>query len=166
MATDDGGFTAKDGATAARVALGRFTDRARKVMHLASKESMRFNHGFIGTCHILLGLAKEGSGVGANVLKYLHVDLDAIRREVAKMVQAGTAEGEPANLPMTAFAMRAVEEASKEAAKLGHNYVGTEHLLLALTCHRDTVAASILGNLRLRLEDIRYEVLALLGHES
>ena len=110
----------------------RFTDRARKVMALANQEAQRFNHEYIGTEHILLGLVKEGSGVGANVLKNLDVDLRKVRLEVEKLVKSGPDMVTMGKLPQTPRAKKVIEYAIEEARNLNHNYVGTEHLLLGL----------------------------------
>lgn len=142
----------------------RFTDRARKVMQLANQEAQRFNHEYIGTEHILLGLVKEGSGVAANVLKNLEVDLRKIRLEVEKIVQSGPDMVTMGKLPQTPRAKKVVEYAMEEARNLNHNYVGTEHLLLGLIREQEGVAAQVLMNLGLKLEDVREEVLNLLGH--
>ncbi len=141
----------------------RFTDRARKVMALANQEAQRFNHEYIGTEHILLGLVKEGSGVGANVLKNLDVDLRKVRLEVEKLVKRGPDMVTMGRLPQTPRAKKVIEYAIEEARSLNHNYVGTEHLLLGLLREQDGVAAQVLMNLGLRLEDVREEVLNLLG---
>src|SRR5207248_62446 len=144
----------------------RFTDRARKVMQLANQEAQRFNHEYIGTEHILLGLVKEGSGVAANVLKNLDIDLRKIRLEVEKIVQHGPG-GEQVvmgRLPHTPRAKKVIEYSVEEARNLNHNYVGTEHLLLGLLREQEGVAAQVLMNLGLKLEDVREEVLNLLGH--
>ncbi|MBA4029585.1 MAG: NDP-hexose 4-ketoreductase [Planctomyces sp.] len=142
----------------------RFTDRARKVMQLANQEAQRFNHEYIGTEHILLGLVKEGSGVAANVLKNLDVDLRKIRLEVEKIVQSGPELVTMGKLPQTPRAKKVIEYAMEEARNLNHNYVGTEHLLLGLIREQEGVAAQVLMNLGLKLEDVREEVLNLLGH--
>src|SRR6187401_1861414 len=141
----------------------RFTDRARKVMQLANQEAQRFNHEYIGTEHILLGLVKEGSGVAANVLKNLDIDLRKIRNEVEKIVQAGPDMVTMGKLPQTPRAKKVIEYAIEEARNLNHNYVGTEHLLLGLLREHDGVAAQVLMNLSLKLEEVREEVLNLLG---
>jgi ATP-dependent Clp protease ATP-binding subunit ClpC len=141
----------------------RFTDRARKVMALANQEAQRFNHEYIGTEHILLGLVKEGSGVGANVLKNLDVDLRKVRLEVEKLVRAGPEMVTMGKLPQTPRAKKVIEYAIEEARNLNHNYVGTEHLLLGLLREHDGVAAQVLMNLGLKLEEVREEVLNLLG---
>src|SRR5579883_8729 len=142
----------------------RFTDRARKVMQLANQEAQRFNHEYIGTEHILLGLLKEGSGFAANVLKNLDVDLRKIRNEVEKIVQAGPDMVTMGKLPQTPRAKKVIEYSIEEARNLNHNYVGTEHLLLGLLREQEGVAAQVLMNLGLKLEDVREEVLNLLGH--
>ncbi len=144
----------------------RFTDRARKVMALANQEAQRFNHEYIGTEHILLGLVKEGSGVGANVLKNLDVDLRKVRLEVEKLVKAGPEMVTMGKLPQTPRAKKVIEYAIEEARNLNHNYVGTEHLLLGLLREHDGVAAQVLMNLGLKLEEVREEVLNLLGAGS
>ncbi len=141
----------------------RFTDRARKVMALANQEAQRLNHEYIGTEHILLGLVKEGSGVGATVLKQLDVDLRKVRLEVEKLVKSGPDMVTMGRLPQTPRAKKVIEYAIEEARSLGHNYVGTEHLLLGLLREQDGVAAQVLVNLGLKLEDVRDEVLNLLG---
>jgi ATP-dependent Clp protease ATP-binding subunit ClpC len=142
----------------------RFTDRARKVMQLANQEAQRFNHEYIGTEHILLGLVKEGSGVAANVLKNLDIDLRKIRLEVEKIVQSGPDMVTMGKLPQTPRAKKVIEYSIEEARNLNHNYVGTEHLLLGLLREQEGVAAQVLMNLGLKLEDVREEVLNLLGH--
>jgi ATP-dependent Clp protease ATP-binding subunit ClpC len=142
----------------------RFTDRARKVMQLANQEAQRFNHEYIGTEHILLGLVKEGSGVAANVLKNLDIDLRKIRLEVEKIVQSGPDMVTMGKLPQTPRAKKVIEYSIEEARNLNHNYVVTEHLLLGLLREQEGVAAQVLMNLGLKLEDVREEVLNLLGH--
>src|SRR6266511_898636 len=144
----------------------RFTDRARKVMQLANQEAQRFHHEYIGTEHILLGLITEGSGVAANVLKNLDIDLAGVRRELEKIVQHGPdlEDRLTSRLPQTPRTRKVIEYAIAEARGLNHNYVGTEHLLLGLLREQEGVAAQVLMNLGLRLEDVREEVLNLLGH--
>src|ERR1700755_1818199 len=142
----------------------RFTDRARKVMQLANQEAQRFNHEYVGTEHVLLGLVKEGSGVAANVLKNLDVDLRKIRVEVEKIVQSGPDMVTMGKLPQTPRAKKVIEYAIEEARNLNHNYVGTEHLLLGLLREQEGVAAQVLMNLGLKLEDGREGGLNLLGH--
>ncbi len=141
----------------------RFTDRARKVMALANQEAQRFNHEYIGTEHILLGLVKEGSGVGANVLKNLEVDLRKVRLEVEKIVKSGPDMVTMGKLPQPPRAKKVIEYAIEEARALNHNYVGTEHLLLGLLRENEGVAAQVMMSLGLKLEEVREEVLNLLG---
>ncbi len=141
----------------------RFTDRARKVMALANQEAQRFNHEYIGTEHILLGLLKEGSGVGANVLKNIDVDIKKVRLEVEKLVKSGPDMVTMGKLPQTPRAKKVIEYAIEEARSLNHNYVGTEHILLGLLRESEGIAAQVLMNCGLRLEDVRQEVLNLLG---
>src|SRR4029078_8702600 len=142
----------------------RFTDRARKVMQLANQEAQRFNHEYIGTEHVLLGLIKEGSGVAANVLKNLDVDLRKIRLEVKKLVQSGPDMVTMGKLPQTPRAKKVIEYSMEEARNLNHNYVGTKPILLGLLREQEGVAAQVLMNLGLKLEEVREEVLNLLGH--
>ena len=141
----------------------RFTERARKVMQLANQEAQRFNHEYVGTEHILLGLVKEGSGVAANVLKNLDVDLRKIRHEVEKLVRSGPDMVTMGKLPLTPRAKKVIEYAVDEARQLGHGYVGTEHLLLGLLREPEGVAAQVLRNLNLKLEEVRQTVLGFLG---
>ncbi|MCB9892507.1 MAG: ATP-dependent Clp protease ATP-binding subunit, partial [Planctomycetes bacterium] len=143
----------------------RFTDRAKKVMSLARQEAQRFNHEYIGTEHILLGLVQEGSGVAANVLRNMQVELDKIRGEVEKIVKRGPSVSPSGNLPFTPRAKKVLELSMEEAAALGHNYIGTEHLLLGLIKENEGIAAQVLTNLGVKLEDVREEVLVFLGHD-
>jgi ATP-dependent Clp protease ATP-binding subunit ClpC len=140
----------------------RFTDRARKVMALANQEAQRFNHEVIGTGHILLGLVKEGSGVGANVLKNFEVDLRKVRIEVEKIMKPGPSEVVMGVLPQTPRTKKLIEYAIEDARKLNHNYVGTEHLLLGMLREPESTAAKVLMNLGLKLEEVREEVINLL----
>jgi ATP-dependent Clp protease ATP-binding subunit ClpC len=141
----------------------RFTDRARKVMGLARQEAQRFNHDYIGTEHVLLGLVQEGSGVAASVLKNLDIDLRKIRAEVEKLVSNGTTMVSMGQLPFTPRAKKVLELSLEEASNLGHTYIGTEHLLLGLIRENEGIAAQVLRNLKVKLEDVRDEVLELLG---
>jgi ATP-dependent Clp protease ATP-binding subunit ClpC len=142
----------------------RFTDRSRKVMQLANQEAQRFCHEYVGTEHILLGLIKEGTGVAANVLKNLDMDLNKLRREVEKIVQAGPDMVTMGKMPMTPRAKKSLEYAIEEAQVLGHNYIGTEHLLLGLLRELEGIAIQALNNLGVKIEDVREEILNLLGH--
>jgi len=132
-------------------------------MALANQEAQRFNHEYIGTEHILLGLVKEGSGVGATVLKNLEVDIKKLRLEVEKLVKSGPDMVTMGKLPQTPRAKKVIEYAIEEARSLNHNYVGTEHILLGLLRESEGIAAQVLMNLGLKLEDVRQEVLNLLG---
>jgi ATP-dependent Clp protease ATP-binding subunit ClpC len=143
----------------------RFTDQARKVMQHANSEAQRFNHEYIGTEHILLGLVRVGVGVAANVLKNLEISLPVVRLEIEKMVQPGPEAAAPTGkLPKTPRAAKVTEYAIEEARNLNHNYVGTEHLLLGLLHDEETVAAQVLLNLGLKLNTVRTSVLELLGN--
>src|SRR5277367_6371275 len=132
----------------------RFTDRARKVMALANQEAQRFNHEYIGTEHILLGLVKEGSGVAANVLRTLDVDLRKIRLEVEKIIQSGPDMVTMGKLPQTPRSKKVVEYAMEEARNFDHNYVGTEHLLLGLLREQEGVAAQVLMKLDVLIDEV------------
>ena len=135
----------------------------RTVMQLANQEAIRFNHEYIGTEHILLGLVEDGSGVAANALKNLDIDLRKIRLEVEKIVQSGPHRVTMGKLPQTPRAKKVIEYAIEEARTLDHNYVGTEHLLLGLLREGEGVASQVFLNLGLTLGAVRGEVLQLLG---
>ncbi len=139
------------------------TDSARKVMKEANREAKQMNHEFIGTEHILLGIMGEGAGVGANVLKRFGVGLDQVRSEVLKLARPGPEMVTMGTLPRTPRAEKAIEYAINEARDLNHGYVGTEHLLLGLVREGDGVAAQVLREVGLELEEMREEVLNLLG---
>jgi ATP-dependent Clp protease ATP-binding subunit ClpC len=141
----------------------RFTERARKVVILAKEEARRFNHDYIGTEHILLGLIREGEGVAAAVLQKMGLSLENIRLEVEKLVQPGPATQIMGDIPFTPRAKKALELAAEEARALGHNYIGTEHLLLGLIREGEGVASQVLLNLGLDLERVRNEVMEILG---
>lgn len=144
----------------------RFTDRAKKVMNLARQEAQKFNHEYLGTEHILLGLVQEGSGVAANVLRQMNIDLSKIRSEVEKLVKTGPSMVTMGQLPFTPRAKKVLELSMEEATNLGHNYIGTEHLLLGLIKENEGIAAKVLTNLGVKLEDVREEVLEFLGAEA
>ncbi|MCK4961360.1 MAG: NDP-hexose 4-ketoreductase, partial [Anaerolineales bacterium] len=141
----------------------RFTERARKVIILAKEEAKRFNHDYIGTEHILLGLIREGEGVASAVLQNMGLSLDKIRLEIEKLVQPGPATVVSGDIPFTPRAKRVVELSMEEARGLGHNYIGTEHLLLGLLREGEGMAAQVLLGLGLDLDKVRNEVLELLG---
>ena len=134
----------------------KFTERARKVLTLAQEEAQRFNHNYIGTEHILLGLVREGDGVAAKVLANLGVELDKVRSAVEFIIGRGerTVRGE---IGLTPRAKRVIELAVDEARRLGHNYIGTEHLLLGLLREGEGVAAGVLESLGVSLEKVREE---------
>ncbi|PIP18839.1 MAG: hypothetical protein COT38_00455 [Candidatus Omnitrophica bacterium CG08_land_8_20_14_0_20_41_16] len=141
----------------------RFTERARKVVILAKEEARRFNHDYIGTEHILLGLIREGEGVASTVLQKLGLSLENIRIEVEKLVQPGPTTQIIGDIPFTPRAKKALELAAEEARSLGHNYIGTEHLLLGLIREGEGIASQVLLNLGLELNTVRSEVMELLG---
>ncbi len=137
----------------------KFTNRAKQVIKLAKKEAQRLNHNYLGTEHVLLGLLKLGQGIAVNVLRNLNVDYDSVLSEVERLVGFGPeiqVYGDPA---LTGKVKKVFEYANEEAASLNHNYVGTEHLLLALLRQTDGVATQILENLSVNLKEIRKEVL-------
>jgi ATP-dependent Clp protease ATP-binding subunit ClpC len=142
---------------------GRFTERAQKVLVLAQDEAKRFNHSFVGTEHILLGLVREGEGIAAKVLLALGVELDSIRSEVEKLF--GKTDQRPTHqgVNYTPRAKKVIELAIEEGQNLGHNYVGTEHLLLGLIREGEGIAAQVLTNLGADLQRARKSVLGLLG---
>jgi len=144
----------------------RFTERARKVILLAKEEAKRFNHDYIGTEHILLGLIREGEGVAAAVLQNLGLSSDQIRLEVEKLVQLGPSTIVSGDIPFTPKAKKVIELAMDEARNLGHNYIGTEHLLLGLIREGEGIAAQVLVNLGLDLGKVRQEVMELLGSST
>lgn len=141
----------------------RFTERARKVIILAKEEARRFNHDYIGTEHILLGLIREGEGVASTVLQKLNLSLENIRLEIEKLVQPGPTTQIIGDIPFTPRAKKALELAAEEARSLGHNYIGTEHLLLGLIREGEGIASQVLLNLGLELNTVRSEVMELLG---
>jgi len=142
-----------------------FTDRARKVMQLANQEAERFHHEYIGTEHILLGLVQEGSGTATHVLKNLDLDLNDIRVEIERIVQKRENAVTPGSLPQVPRVKQVIQYALEEAHNLNHPRVGTEHVLLGLLREESGVAAQILKNLGLRLENVRDEVQRVIGPE-
>jgi ATP-dependent Clp protease ATP-binding subunit ClpA len=140
----------------------KFTDRARKVLSLAQDEAQRFNHNYIGTEHLLLGLAREGDGVAAKVLANLGVELNKVRSAVEFTVGRGDrpVRGE---IGMTPRAKKVMELAVDEARRLNHHYIGTEHLLLGLVREGEGIAAGVLESLGVSLERARGEVIRMLG---
>lgn len=137
----------------------KFTNRAKQVIKLAKKEAQRLNHNYLGTEHILLGLLKLGQGIAVNVLRNLNIDYDTVLSEAERLVGFGPeiqVYGDPA---LTGKVKKVFEYANEEAVSLNHNYVGTEHLLLALLRQNDGVATQILENLSINLKEVRKEVL-------
>jgi len=143
----------------------RFTERARRVILLAREEAKRLDHDYLGTEHLLLGLIREGEGVAALALQNLGIDLEQVRQEVEKAVGKGGGSLFLGQIPFTPRAKKVLELAVTEARNLGHNYIGTEHLLLGLIREGEGVAAQILTNLGADLEKVREEVVDLLGEK-
>ena len=139
--------------------MSNFTPRAQQVLALARKEADRFNHNYVGTEHLLLGLIKLGQGVAVNVLAKMGLELDAVRMEVEKQVGSGQETKMVGNIPYTPRVKKVLALAGKEAKSLGHSYVGTEHILLGLLREGDGVAAQILRNLDVDIERTRNEIL-------
>src|SRR5216110_2622670 len=140
-------------------AMNNFTPRAQQVLALARKEADRFNHNFVGTEHLLLGLIKLGQGVAVNVLQKMGLDLETVRMEVEKQVGTGPDQKVIGNIPYTPRVKKVLALASKEAKALNHTYVGTEHILLGLLREGDGVAARVLKNMDVDIEQTRQEIL-------
>src|SRR5580658_8819186 len=139
--------------------MNNFTPRAQQVLALARKEADRFNHNFVGTEHLLLGLIKLGQGVAVNVLQKLGLDLETVRMEVENLVGTGPDQKMIGNIPYTPRVKKVLALAAKEAKALNHTYVGTEHILLGLLREGDGVAARVLKNLDVDIEQTRQEIL-------
>ena len=143
-----------------------FTDRVRKVLQMAREEAARLHHEYVGTEHILLGLIREGEGVAAAVLTNLNVDLEEIQQKIEETVKKGKAQAAAGpDLPYTSRAKKVLELAMSEARELNHSYVGTEHLLLGLLREEKGIAAQVLTDAGVNLEQARAETLRLLGSE-
>src|SRR5262247_1419287 len=140
-------------------AMNNFTPRAQQVLALARKEADRFNHNFVGTEHLLLGLIKLGQGVAVNVLQKMGLDLETVRMEVEKQVGSGPETKMVGNVPYTPRVKKVLALAGKEAKALNHSYVGTEHILLGLLREGEGVAARVLKSLELDIERTRNEIL-------
>ncbi|MGA0899797.1 MAG: ATP-dependent Clp protease ATP-binding subunit [Luteolibacter sp.] len=140
--------------------MNNFTPRAQQVLALARKEADRFNHSYVGTEHLLLGLIKLGQGVAVNVLERMGLELEAVRMEVEKEVGSGPPQKSPGNIPYTPRVKKVLALANKEAKALNHSYVGTEHLLLGLLREGEGVAARVLKRLDVDIQRTRNEVLA------
>jgi ATP-dependent Clp protease ATP-binding subunit ClpC len=142
----------------------RFTERARQVVVLAQDEARALEHNYIGTEHILLGLLREEEGLAARVLESLDITVEEVRAQVARIVGQGD-EVTTGQIPFTPRAKKVLELALREALSLGHNYIGTEHILLGLVRENDGVAARILLDVGVGAQAIRDEVLGLLSNE-
>jgi ribosomal protein S18 acetylase RimI-like enzyme len=140
----------------------RFTDRARRVVVLAQGEARLLDHNYIGTEHLLLGLIAEGEGVGARALQALDISLPSIRAQIEEIIGRGQTQP-TGHIPFTPRAKKVLELSLREALQLGHNYIGTEHLLLGLVREGEGVAAQVLRNLGVELEDVRTVVMTTLS---
>ena len=139
----------------------RFTDRARRVVVLAQEEARMLNHNYIGTEHILLGLIHEGEGVAAKALQSLGISLEAVRQQVEEIIGQGQ-QAPSGHIPFTPRAKKVLELSLREALQLGHNYIGTEHILLGLIREGEGVAAQVLVKLGADLNRMRQQVIQLL----
>jgi hypothetical protein len=144
------------------VVFERFTDRARRVVVLAQEEARLLNHDYIGTEHILLGIVSEGDGVGARALESLDIPLEVVRAQVAEIVGTGP-QAPSGHIPFTARAKTVLEQSLREALQLGHNYIGTEHILLGLIREGEGVGAQVLAKLGADEARVRAEVIRLLS---
>ena len=140
----------------------RFTDRARRVVVLAQEEARMLNHNYIGTEHILLGLIHEGEGVAAKALESLGISLEAVRQQVEEIIGQGQ-QAPTGHIPFTPRAKKVLELSLREALQLGHNYIGTEHILLGLIREGEGVAAQVLVKLGADLNRVRQQVIQLLS---
>ena len=140
----------------------RFTDRARRVVVLAQEEARLLNHSYIGTEHILLGLIHEGEGVAAKALESLNISLEAVRAQVEEIIGQG-GSSPSGHIPFTPRAKKVLELSLREALQLGHNYIGTEHILLGLIREGEGVAAQVLVKLGADLSRVRQQVIQLLS---
>ena len=143
----------------------RFTDRARRVVVLAQEEARMLNHNYIGTEHILLGLIHEGEGVAAKALESLGIALEGVRQQVEEIIGQGQ-QAPSGHIPFTPRAKKVLELSLREALQLGHNYIGTEHILLGLIREGEGVAAQVLVKLGADLNRVRQQVLQLLSGSS
>jgi ATP-dependent Clp protease ATP-binding subunit ClpA len=144
----------------------RFTDRARRVVVLAQEEARMLNHNYLGTEHLLLGLVHEGQGIAARALESLGIGLEAVRQQVEEIIGQGQ-QAPSGHIPFTPRAKKVLELASREAKQLGHDYIGTEHILLGLIREGEGVAAQVLVRLGADLNRARQQVIQLLhGHRG
>src|SRR6185503_15986399 len=141
----------------------RFNDRAKRVLALAQDEAIRFNHNYIGTEHLLLGLVREGEGVAARVLDSLGVELSKARSSVEFIIGRGDSTTAPSEITLSPRTKRVIELAIDEARKLGHSHVGTEHLLLGIVREGGSIGAGVLQDFGLALEKVREQVIATIG---
>ncbi len=146
--------------------MNRFTERAQKVILIAQEEAKRLNHDYVGTEHILLGLVAIGEGVAAQVLSNLGIDLKKLRNEIEKVVGTGDNIMLLGEIPFSPRAKKVLEFAVEEAQNMGHYYVGTEHILLGLLREEEGIAARVLENIGIDIEDVREEILSLLGEPT
>src|SRR6267378_4203604 len=143
----------------------RFNDRAKRVLALAQDEAIRFNHNYIGTEHLLLGLVREGEGVAGRVLDSLGVELSKARASVEFIIGRGDATTPPSEITLSPRTKKVIELAIDEARKLGHSHVGTEHLLLGIVREGEGIASGVLESLGVGLEKVRHQIIATLGQQ-
>src|SRR4051794_3113131 len=143
----------------------KFTERARKVLQLAQEEAQRFNHNYIGTEHLLLGLVREGEGVTAKVLANLGVELHKVRSTIEFVIGRGD-RALPDDIGLTPRAKKVIELSVDEARRLGHHYIGTEHLLLGLVREGEGIAAGVLESLGVSLDKVRSQVIYVLNQSQ
>jgi ATP-dependent Clp protease ATP-binding subunit ClpA len=143
----------------------RFTDRARRVVVMAQEEARMLDHNYIGTEHLLLGIAHEGNGVGAKALESLGINLDAVRQQTEGVIGRGE-QAPSGHIPFTPRAKKVLELSLRESTQLGHRYIGTEHILLGLLREGQGVAAQVLAGLGVDLDQVRQQVIELLQARS
>src|SRR5213075_132482 len=143
----------------------KFTERARRVLTLAQEEAQRFNHNYIGTEHLLLGLVREGDGVAAKVLNNLGVELSKVRSAVEFIIGRGE-KSVAGEIGLTPRAKKVIELAVEEARRLNHNYIGTEHLLLGLVREGEGIAAGVLESLGVNLEKVRTQAIQVVSQSG
>src|SRR5687767_3108124 len=141
----------------------RFNDRAKRVLALAQDEAIRFNHNYIGTEHVLLGLVREGEGVGAQVLAELKVELAKVRTAVEFIIGRGDSTTSPSEITLSPRTKKVIELAIDEARILGHSHIGSEHLLLGLVREGEGIASGVLESLGVSLRRVRQKTLEVLG---
>src|SRR5688500_4816091 len=144
----------------------RFNDRAKRVLALAQDEAIRFNHNYIGTEHLLLGLVREGEGVAAKALDSLGVDLSQIRRSVESIIGRGPSTMSPSEIVLAPQTKQVINNAIDEARKLGHSHVGTEQLLLGIVRQGESTATKVLASAGVELEKVRHQVIAVVGQRG